>query len=84
MLFLIIFFFIRYKLYCKNGYILDYFEIVIYFILLFFYFFLFVLGYNLGEYDFFYIIYFILFFVLVIFYSYLILKINVKDIKILF
>ena len=84
LLLLITFFSIRCKSHCKNGHISDCFEIVIYFILSSFYSFLFVLGYNLGEHDFFYIIYSILLPVLVISHSYLTSKINAKDIKTLF
>lgn len=84
LLLLITFFSIRYKSHCKNGHISDYFEIVIYFILSSFYSFLFVLGYNLGEHDFFYIIYSISLPMLVILHSYLTSKINAKDIKTLF
>ena len=84
LLLLITFFSIRYKSHCKNGHISDYFEIVIYFILSSFYSFLFVLGYNLGEHDFFYIIYSISLPILVILHSYLTSKINAKDIKTLF
>ena len=84
LLLLITFFSIRYKSHCKNGHISDCFEIVIYFILSSFYSFLFVLGYNLGEHDFFYIIYSILLPALVISHSYLTSKINTKDIKTLF
>lgn len=84
LLLLITFFSIRDKSHCKNGHISDCFEIVIYFILSSFYSFLFVLGYNLGEHDFFYIIYSISLPILVILHSYLTSKINAKDIKTLF